>query len=73
MDSFSFHITDHLSGVGRYNVWLNNIWVLAEYDTKTDLLTYYFDEETPIGLLQYRVEVIDRVGNKKYFDYLLKK
>lgn len=73
MDSFSFHISDHLSGVGRYNVWLNNSWVLAEYDTKTDLLTYYFDEETPIGLLQFKVEVIDRVGNKKYFDYLLKK
>jgi hypothetical protein len=53
MDSFSFLISDNLSGIAKYNLWLNNTWVIAEYDAKADLLTYYFDEETPIGLLNF--------------------
>ena len=73
MDSFSFEITDNSSGIGKYNVWLNNGWVLAEYDAKTDLLTYYFDEDTPIGLLQFNLEVEDKVGNKALLEYTLKK
>jgi hypothetical protein len=72
-DSFSFTISDDLSGVGRYDVYINNVWVLAEYDSKFDTLTYFFDENTPIGLLQFRVEVEDRVGNRETFFYLLKK
>ena len=73
MDSFSFTISDNQSGVGKYNVWLNNSWVLAEYDAKSDQLTYYFDEETPIGLLNFKVEVQDKAGNKTFFEYVLKK
>jgi len=73
MDSFSFVITDNFSGIGKYNLWLNNSWVLSEYDAKTDLLTYYFDDETPIGLLQFKLEVVDKVGNKTFLEYVLKK
>lgn len=73
MDSFSFIITDGSSGIGRYNLWLNNSWVLSEYDAKTDLLTYYFDEDTPIGILNFKLEVQDKVGNKTFLEYVLKK
>jgi murein DD-endopeptidase MepM/ murein hydrolase activator NlpD len=73
MDAFSFKVTDNVSGIGRYNLWLNNSWVLAEYDAKTDLLTYYFDEDTPMGLLQFKLEVQDKAGNKAYLEYVLKK
>lgn len=73
MDAFSFVITDNSSGIGKYNLWLNNTWILAEYDAKTDLLTYYFDEDTPIGLLQFKLEVVDKVGNKTFIEYTLKK
>ena len=73
MDSFSFHITDGFSGIGKYNLWLNNTWVIADYDSKTDLLTYYFDEDTPIGLLQFKLEVEDKSGNKTYLEYTLRK
>lgn len=73
MDAFSFRITDDASGIGKYNLWLNNDWVLSEYDAKEDLLTYYFDEETPIGLLQFKLEVIDKVGNRTFLEYTLKK
>lgn len=73
MDSFSFTISDKGSGIGKYNLWLNNSWVVAEYDAKSDLLTYYFDEETPMGLLQFKLEVQDKVGNKTFLEYTLKK
>lgn len=73
MDSFSFSIIDGNSGIGRYNLWLNNAWVLSEYDAKTDLLTYYFDEDTPIGILNFKLEVQDKVGNKTFLEYVLKK
>ncbi|PBQ30741.1 hypothetical protein CNR22_02780 [Sphingobacteriaceae bacterium] len=73
MDSFSFAISDNGCGIGKYNLWLNNSWVVAEYDAKTDLLTYYFDEDTPMGLLQFKLEVQDKVGNKTFFEYTLKK
>ena len=73
MDSFSFHIFDNLIGIAKYNLWLNNSWVLAEFDNKTDLLTYYFDEDTPMGILNFKLEVIDKLGNRAFLDYELRK
>ncbi len=73
LDAFSFSIKDEMSGIGKYNLWLNNEWVLAEYDAKTDLLTYYFDYDTPMGLLNFKLEVIDKVGNRAFLEYVLKK
>lgn len=73
LDAFSFHISDNLSGISKYNVWLNNTWVLAEFDNKTDLLTYYFDEDTPMGILEFKVEVVDKLGNRAFLNYVLKK
>ncbi len=73
MDSFSFTITDELSGIAKYNLWLNNVWVQCDYDAKNDALTYFFDEDTPMGLLQFKLEVEDKAGNKRELDYTLKK
>ncbi|MBA3682659.1 MAG: M23 family metallopeptidase [Bacteroidetes bacterium] len=72
-DSFSFVITDNLSGIYKYNLFLNDKWVIGEYDAKADLVTYYFDADTPPGNLPFRFEVEDRVGNKTIFEYVLKK
>ena len=73
MDDFSFKISDNGSGIGKYNLWLNNSWVMAEYDAKQDLLTYSFDEDTPIGILNFKLEVFDKVGNKAFLEFVLKK
>lgn len=73
LSSFSFLIDDKLSGIGKYDLFINNIWVLAEFDAKNRLLTYYFDEDSPFGLLQFRLEVEDKVGNRETLFYLLKK
>ena len=69
--SFSFRITDRLSGISKYNVFVNGVWVLAEFDAKSDMLTYKFDQSTPKGPLQFVVEVEDRCGNNKKFSYRL--
>jgi len=72
-DSFSFIATDDLSGVYKYNLFINDSWVLGEYDAKSDMITYNFDENTPKGPLSFKLEVEDRVGNKSVFDFILKR
>ncbi len=47
--------------------------VVAEYDAKVNLLTYYFDSETPSGNLKFKLEVEDKVSNKSTFYYILKR
>ncbi|MBL7913299.1 MAG: M23 family metallopeptidase [Bacteroidia bacterium] len=73
LENFSFVIADDLSGIYKYNLYLNDKWVIGEYDAKADLLTYYFDTDTPPGNLPFRLEVEDRVGNKTVLEYLLKR
>lgn len=62
-NSISFVISDDLSGIAGYYVYINDKWVLAEYDAKTNLLTHYFDIDTPNGELNIIVSVQDKVGN----------
>ncbi|MCK4466697.1 MAG: hypothetical protein KAU83_13380, partial [Bacteroidales bacterium] len=40
-----FVVTDNLSGVRSYNGFIDNEWVLFEYDPKNDLVFYTFDEK----------------------------
>lgn len=69
--SFSFQILDQASGIGRYKSFVNNTWVPAEYDAKSDLLTFYFDDDSPKGPKQLRVEVEDKVGNTSVLELQL--
>ncbi len=62
-DHLTFVMTDNLSGINKYNLYINDKWVLAEYDGKSDLLTYWFDAETPVGEMKIELKVSDRVGN----------
>jgi len=39
-DLIRFTITDDFSGIDTYNLTINGKWVLAEYDAKSDRLTY---------------------------------
>lgn len=73
-DSFSFILTDNLSGIRKYKLFLDGKWVIGEYDVKNDLITYMFDEDTPkTGPLNFRLEAEDRVGNKNIFEYQVKR
>ena len=56
-----------MSGIGDYNVYINDIWQIAEYDAKSDVITCYFDGNVPNGKITIRLEVVDKVGNKASF------
>lgn len=72
-DHITFVITDVLSGISKYNLLVNGKWVLAEYDGKSDLLTYWFDADTPTNELNIALKVSDRVGNESVLTLDLKR
>jgi hypothetical protein len=62
-------IVDDLSGISSYRATINGKWILMEYEYKTDMLTYDFDDkvitETENNL---KVIVTDNVGNSSTFE-----
>ena len=69
----SFTATDALSGIDDYNIYINNTWQIAEYDAKSDLITCYFDDKTPKGEIKIKVEVLDKLGNKRVLELKAKR
>lgn len=57
----SFKITDNLSGIADYNVYVNDVWQIAEYDAKSNTVTCCLNEPATGKL---RIEIVDKVGNK---------
>lgn len=61
-------IKDDFSGIKKYKGFLNNKWVLFEYEPKTKTLTYNFSDikfkNTKHNL---KIYIEDNVGNKKIF------
>jgi hypothetical protein len=66
--SFSFKISDALSGIDQIIPRIDGKWALMEYDAKNSRLTYYFDTRfiSP-GEHQFELTVIDAVGNQKQY------
>lgn len=64
----SVHISDDLSGIDTYSATLNGEWVLMEYESKKNTLTYNFDDKA-LNQKQYELIVIvtDNVGNSSTF------
>ncbi|MBS1651543.1 MAG: M23 family metallopeptidase [Bacteroidetes bacterium] len=59
-----FQINDNLSGIGNYNLYLNEAWTLIEFDFKTKRLIYTPNTKTPKGKTNLKLEIEDKVGNK---------
>ena len=64
-------ITDELSGIATYNGYLNDQWILMEYDEKNNLLTYQFDNRLKDGKNFFRLEVSDQKNNSVVFAEIL--
>lgn len=62
-NSIRVHISDAMSGVKSYNGFIDNKWVLFEYDAKSNLLFYQFDENCSKGEHILKIIVKDDVGN----------
>ena len=56
-----FKVTDNLSGIADYHVYVNEVWQIAEYDAKSNTVSCKIQETNPQKL---RIEVLDKVGNK---------
>lgn len=67
LKSLRFMISDDDTGIRSYNIFLNNNWVLGQYDAKNKLLYYEFDSKMPKGKISLKVVVEDNVGNKKEY------
>ncbi len=60
-----FKITDKLTGIKSFNGYVDNKWVLFEFDKKNDLLFYTIDKERIERGIEHELElfVIDNVDN----------
>ena len=63
--SIKFIIKDNLSGIEKYDGYIDNIWVLFEYDLKNNLISYSFDDRIKEKNTRYELElyVSDAKGN----------
>jgi hypothetical protein len=67
--SFSFKISDALSGIDQIIPRIDGKWALMEYDAKSARLTYYFDEKfIQHGSHAFELKIIDAVGNERMFN-----
>ena len=64
----SLTISDDLSGIDTYTATLNGDWILMEYETKNNTLTYNFDDKIlDQKQCELKVVVTDNVGNTSTF------
>jgi hypothetical protein len=69
--SLSFKITDNLSGIQSYRGTLNGKWILMDFDAKSNLLVYMFDDRIRPGKNNLRLAVRDGVGNETVYQAAL--
>ena len=65
LKSLRFKISDDMTGIETYDIYLDDVWVLGQYDAKNALLYYEIDEKMQKGTNNVKVVVTDGVGNKK--------
>ena len=64
-----FKITDDLSGIKTYNGFLNEKWILFEYDAKTNRIFCQLDDEQVLeGQNELKLIVSDNLGNSSIFE-----
>jgi hypothetical protein len=67
--SISLSISDDFSGVKTYNGYLNEQWVLFEYESKQNKITHVFKDNLLLeGANKLKVIVTDNVGNSTIFE-----
>lgn len=74
-NNIQFKISDNLSGIKTYQVYIDKQFKLANYKPRKGTLTLYFNEYNTIkkGLHNLRIIVSDERGNKTVKNYPFKK
>ncbi|WP_428330183.1 M23 family metallopeptidase [Mucilaginibacter sp.] len=63
----SFRIGDNLSGIKSYAGKIDGRWILMEWDYKTKILSYTFNNDIALGKHIFELTVTDNKNNSKYF------
>lgn len=72
--TLNIRIKDELSGILKYNGFINDKWVLMEYDGKSSTLIYTIDnKELNQQVNNLRIEVQDQVGNTTVQEFTIRK
>jgi murein DD-endopeptidase MepM/ murein hydrolase activator NlpD len=67
--SIAFEIDDASSGIKTYNGFLNDKWILLEYDYKTKKIVHQFsDGMVAEGMNNLKIVVTDHVGNQAVYN-----
>jgi hypothetical protein len=65
-----FNVKDDLSGIKTYNAYINDKWVLLQYDQKSDNMFYNIDKEKLISgnIYKFKLFVMDEKNNIAVFE-----
>lgn len=67
--TIAFRIADEMSGIKSYNGFINEKWVLFEYDNKSNRIVYEIKHEEMLeGKNQLKLIVSDNLGNSAIFE-----
>ena len=69
--SLRVEIDDLETGISRYAMYINDEWVLADYDAKNKLLMYQIDNRLKPGHNVLKVVVSDMVGNETIYSAVI--
>ncbi len=62
-DNIRMKISDNLSGITKYNGYMDGEWILMEYDIKSSVLKWSMNKNLPEGEHIFKLVVADEVGN----------
>lgn len=71
--SLRVEIEDKESGIAKYDMYVNDEWVLADYDAKNNLLIYQVDNHVEAGNNTLKVVVTDMLGNEAVYTTVLQR
>lgn len=65
--TMAFKISDNLSGINSFNGYIDDQWVLMEYDIRNGRLWHTFDDQTGLGKHIFKLLVTDNKENTKTY------
>ncbi|MBR4156839.1 MAG: M23 family metallopeptidase [Bacteroidales bacterium] len=71
--SLRVEIDDEETGISKYDMYINDVWVLADYDAKNKLLVYQIDHRLKSGKNTLKVVVTDMVGNESVYTAVIQR
>jgi hypothetical protein len=62
-DVISFQVSDDITGIGPFKIFVNGKFCLSEYEHKTGMIFFIIDDTTPRGKVRVGLELQDKKNN----------